>query len=89
MLLAELSKDPNNVKYVSPLGLVGKLSGGANDGVILEMRKDYSTTINPSEYFQVFDGDRGLMIRLKHALDRDVSKEYRMDGLYGAWWHIG
>ncbi|KAI0235644.1 Cadherin-99C [Lamellibrachia satsuma] len=71
---AELSKDPNNVKYVSPLGLVGKLSGGANDGVILEMRKDYSTTINPSEYFQVFDGDRGLMIRLKHALDRDGNR---------------
>ena len=60
------------------LGLVGKMSGGDSDGVILRMLKDYNTMINPEDYFVIFDGRDGLTIRLKHALDRDVSRACRM-----------
>ena len=60
------------------LGLVGKLSGGDSDGVTLRMLRDYGTMINPEEYFRIFDGRDGLTIRLKHALDRDVSRLCRM-----------
>ena len=74
--LPDLSNDPNNEKYVSLLGLVGKLSGGDTDGVTLLMRRDFNTRISdPNEYFNVYDSEQGLMIRLIHALDRDVSME--------------
>ena len=62
---------------------MGKLSGGDTDGVNLLMRRDFNTRISdPNEYFNVYDSEQGLMIRLIHALDRDVSMELRIAESY-------
>ena len=65
--------------YNVEIGLHGKLSSSGNDGVQIKLVKnDRSLVSNPNDFFRVYDGEKGLMIQLINAVDRDVS---------GAAWH--
>ena len=73
----DIQAQPDAPQYNVELGLVGRINSGGGDGVILTMTRDDRTTgiSDPNDYFQLYDGSQGIMIKLIRSVDRDVSAQ--------------
>ena len=73
-LFADLKRDPNSELYNAPTYIVGSLNSNGPDGVYIRLLTDDFTTsgIKPQDYFEVYDGDKGIMMRMVRGIDRDV-----------------
>jgi len=74
VLFADLKRDPTSDLYNAPTHIIGSLHSNSEDGVYITLQTDDFTTagIKPQDFFEVYDGERGLMMRMIRGIDRDV-----------------
>ena len=72
--MSELQASRDSKDYKAVLGLRGRVTGGGAN-MNIELKRDAKTPgdVNPAQFFELFDDNGGLSMRLKRGIDRDVS----------------